>query len=189
MRKVKLQVQISLDGFVAGPNSELDWLTFQWTDDINKYVAEITEPVDTIVLGRKLAEGFIPHWAGVAADPAGPEFSAGQKFTETKKIVFSRTLDQSEAAAKDWKNTIIVKEDLVDFISRLKKESGKDIIAYGGANFVSGLITENLIDEYHLLVNPAAISNGLPIFKDRKNLKFVKAQAFDCGIVAMVYVK
>ena len=73
MRKLKLQVQMSIDGFIAGPNGEMDWMNVNWGDDINNYVANITEPIDTIVLGRKLAEGFIPYWAGVAANPDNPE--------------------------------------------------------------------------------------------------------------------
>ena len=69
MRKLKLQVQMSVDGFVAGPNGELDWMVFDWDDELKNYVTEITEPVDTILLGRKMAGGFISHWASVAADP------------------------------------------------------------------------------------------------------------------------
>ena len=84
MRKLKLQVQISVDGFIAGPNGEMDWMEWNWDEELKKYIGEITEPVDTIVLGRKLAEGFIPYWAGVAANPDDPENSAGKKFTDTK---------------------------------------------------------------------------------------------------------
>lgn len=62
MRKLKLQVQITVDGFISGPNGEMDWMCFSWTDDIMNCVREINESVDTIILGRKLAEGFIPHW-------------------------------------------------------------------------------------------------------------------------------
>ncbi len=63
MRKLKLQVQMSVDGFISGLNNEMDWMTFNWSDDIKKYVDEITKPVDTILLGKNLAMGFIPHWA------------------------------------------------------------------------------------------------------------------------------
>jgi dihydrofolate reductase len=62
MRKLKIQVQVSIDGYIAGPNHEMDWMQFPWTDDINSYVSEITAPVDLILLGKNLAEGFIPHW-------------------------------------------------------------------------------------------------------------------------------
>lgn len=149
MRKLKLQVQRSLDGFIAGPNGEMDWMTFAWDDALKEYVKKLTEPVDCILLGRKLAEGFIPHWAGVAANPNDPEFAAGQKFTNTPKVVFTKTLEQSP-----WDNTELATGDLADEVTQLKKQDGNDIIVYGGADFVSSLIKEGLIDEYHLFVNP-----------------------------------
>ena len=95
MRKLTLQVQLSLDGLIAGPTGEMDWMTFHWDDALKEYVQELTEPVDCIILGRKLAEGFIPHWAGVAANPDDPEVAAGKKFTDTPKVVFTKTLEQS----------------------------------------------------------------------------------------------
>lgn len=185
MRTLKLQVQMTVDGYVAGPNGEMDWMNFNWDDELKDYVTALTEPVDCIVLGRKLAEGFIPHWAGVASDPNNPEFTAGQKFTDTHKVVFSKTLEQSV-----WDNTTLAKGDLPEEITRLKKQTGQDIIAYGGATFVSALIKESLIDEFHLFINPAAIGNGMPIFKalDRtQGLNLVKSRAFDCGIVVLHY--
>ena len=81
MRKLKLQVQMTIDGYIAGPNGELDFMVWNWDDELKRYVDTITEPVDCIVLGRKLAEGFIPYWATVAANPNDPEFAAGKKFT------------------------------------------------------------------------------------------------------------
>ena len=185
MRKLKLQVQMTVDGYIAGPNGEMDWMTLPWSEDINQYVSEITDPVDTIVLGRKLAQGFIPYWTTVAANPDDPEFSSGKKFTDTHKVVFTHTLVKSE-----WSNTVLAKGNLVDEITRLKKQDGKDIIAYGGAIFVSALIQHRLIDEFHLFINPTAIGNGMTIFDrlDRKqNLKFVKSSSFDCGIVVLNY--
>jgi dihydrofolate reductase len=185
MRKLKLQVQMTVDGFVARPNGELDWVASPWTEDIDRYVDEITDPVDSIVLGRKLAEGFIPYWADVAANPDHPEYSAGQKFTNTPKVVFTKTLGESA-----WDNTVLAKGDLVDEINRLKKQGGKDIIAYGGATFVSALIQNGLIDEYHLFINPAVIGNGMTIFKgieSQQYLRFVKSRSFDCGIVVLHY--
>ena len=186
MRKLKLQVQMTVDGYIAGPNGEMDWLVWNWDDALKHYVDAITAPVDCIVLGRRLATGFIPHWAAVAANPNDPENAAGRKFTDTRKVVFTRTLEKSE-----WPNTVLAQGDLADEIARLKAQDGSDIIAYGGATFVSALIKEGLIDEYHLFVNPAAIGNGLPIFGELDSklaLKLVNATAFDCGIVVLQYV-
>ena len=185
MRKLKLQVQMTVDGYIAGSNSEMDWMTFNWDNELKQYVTDITEPVDCIVLGRNLAQGFIPHWAGVAADPEHEEFTAGQKFTDTYKVVFTKTLDKSE-----WDNTVLPKGDLVDEISNLKNQDGKDIIVYGGATFVSTLIKHGLIDEFHLFINPAAIGSGMAIFKEldhNQNLTLVKSTSFDCGIVVLHY--
>src|SRR6186997_529301 len=99
MRKLKLQVQTTLDGYISGANGETDWMIFNWSDDIKKYVDDITRPIDLILLGRNLATGFIPHWAAVAQDNNNPEKEAGIKFTETPKIVFSKSLKKSE-----WEN-------------------------------------------------------------------------------------
>ncbi|MCL4267331.1 MAG: dihydrofolate reductase family protein [Anaerolineae bacterium] len=185
MRKLKLQVQMTVDGYIAGPNGEMDFMAWDWDDALKQYVEDITEPVDCIVLGRKLAEGFIPHWAGVAANPDHPEVAAGKKFTDTPKVVFTKTLDQSA-----WGNTVLAKGDLGDEITKLKNQDGNDIIAYGGATFVSSLIKHGLIDEYHLFINPAAIGNGMAIFKQldgKQNLTLVKSIPFDCGIVVLHY--
>jgi len=185
MRKLKLQVQMSIDGFIGGAEGQMDWLVMNWSDDIKKYVEDITEPVDTIILGRNLAEGFIPHWAAVAADTDHPENSAGRKYSETKKIVFSNSLKSSP-----WSNTSVARGDLKKEVLELKKMNGNDIIAYGGSRFVSALIKEKLIDELHLFVNPVVIGRGMPIFGDVNTKQFYKpvdVQSFDCGIVMIQY--
>lgn len=185
MRKLKLQVQMTVDGFIGGPNGEMNFGVWDWDDALKQYVTDLLDPVDCIVLGRRLAEGFIPHWAAVAADPAHPEQSAGRKFTDTPKIVFSTTLEKSL-----WENTTLATGDLVDEINALKAQPGQDIIAYGGAAFVASLVKHNLIDDYHFFVNPAALGKGLSIFSALEGmlaLTLVKATPFDCGIVVLHY--
>ena len=159
MRKLKLQVQISIDGYIAGPNGEMDWMVWDWDEELKNYVKEITEPVDCIVLGRKLAQGFIPYWA------SNPEQEGADKLNSTQKVVFTKTLENRTRRFR-VDNTILAKGDLVDEITNLKNQDGKDIIVYGGATFVSALIKEGLIDEYHLFINPTAIGNGMAIFKE-----------------------
>jgi dihydrofolate reductase len=186
MRKVKLQVQMSVDGFISGPNGEMDWMVWDWDNELKQYVEEITEPVDCIVLGRKLAQGFIPHWA------ANPELEGAVKINSTKKVVFTKTLDKSDPEVASWENTDLAKGDLAEEIIKLKKQDGKDIIAYGGAAFVSALIQHDLIDEYHLFVNPTAIGAGMSIFKELKsylNLTLVKSKSYQCGITVVYYEK
>jgi dihydrofolate reductase len=195
MRKLKLQVQMTIDGYIAGPAGEMDWMTLPWTEDINNYVDKITDPVDTILLGRKLAEGFIPYWASVAADKDNPESASGKKFTETRKVVFSKTLKVSDPEAREWNNTVLAEGNLIEEITRLKKVStglqgNDDLIAYGGASFVSALIKKGLIDEYHLFINPTAIGKGMTIFGEieRKiKLNLVDSVTFACGIVVLHY--
>ncbi len=185
MRKLKLQVQTTIDGYIAGPNGEMDFMEWNWDDELKKFVGQLTDPVDCIVLGRKLAEGFIPYWAEVAADPNHPEMEAGKKFTETQKLVFSKTLTESK-----WPNTRVSNADLATEIKQLKKQDGKDMIAYGGAAFVSALLADNLVDELNLLVNPTAIGSGLTIFKNEKgklDFTLVQSKAFACGIVLLQY--
>lgn len=179
MRKLKLQVQISVDGFIAGPNGEMDWMVWNWDQPLKNYVKEITTPVDCVVLGRKLAQGFIPYWA------SHPEEEGAGQINAFKKVVFTKTLEESE-----WDNTVLAKGDLVEEINQLKRQEGKDIIAYGGAGFVSSLVKHGLIDEFHLFVNPTVAGNGMAIFKEvqtAQQLKLVKAIPFECGIVVLNY--
>ncbi len=180
MRKLKLQMQVSIDGFVAGPNSEMDWMVWNWDTKCLEFVKELTAPVDCILLGRKLAEGFIPHWAAASAAPEADEFT--RKMSETPKIVFSKTLTSHE-----WANTRIENGDLAESVQALKAQEGGDIIAYGGADFVHSLISAGLIDELNLFVNPTAIGNGMAIFRERTNLKLIKAMPFECGITVLQY--
>lgn len=183
MRKLKLQMQVSVDGFVAGPNGELDWMLFDWDDVLIKYVTELTDSVDTILLGRKLAEGFIPYWKSVAGNVEDPQHNAGKIFTNLPKVIFTKTIQKSE-----WENTTLEKD--IDAIKNLKNQPGKDIIAYGGANFISSLIQNNLIDEYHLFVNPVILGHGLSIFKDieeKKKFKLAKSTPTGNGIIVLYY--
>jgi dihydrofolate reductase len=185
LRKLKLQVQMSVDGYIAGPNGEMDWLIWNWDDKLKEYVNELTESVDSILLGRKMTDGFISHWSDVMTKPDHPSYAFAKKMIETPKVVFTKTLNKSE-----WVNTDIATGDLTDEINKLKRQNGKDIIVYGGASFDSSLIKAGLIDEFHLFVNPAAIGNGMTIFKDLNEMQkftLVKSIVFDCGIVLLHY--
>lgn len=187
MRKLKLQVQITIDGFVAGPNHEMNWMQLPWTDDLIAYVRAFTAPIDTILLGKNLAEGFIPYWEQVMKNPESPDYEGGVKFTTTPKIVFSTTLQSSK-----WDNTKVINANFEKEIIDLKQQKGGDIVAYGGAQFVSSLIKNNLIDEYDLHINPTAIGKGLPVFNQiTQNLQLVlkECRKFDCGIALLKYIK
>jgi dihydrofolate reductase len=185
MRKLKLHVAMSIDGCIAGPNNEMDWIDFTWNDKLREYEDRLHEPVDTILLGRKMTNEFISYWSNVMNKPEDAEYSFAKKMMETPKIVFTKTLNKSE-----WPNTKIATGDLKDEITKLKSQDGGDIIVYGGASFDSSLIKENLIDEFYLFINPVAIGNGKTIFKDLKEIRkfnLIESIAFDSGTVLLHY--
>jgi dihydrofolate reductase len=179
MRTFKLQVQTSIDGYMSGPDGAMDWMEMGWTDDIGAYITALTEPVDLLVLGRKLAEGFIPHWSSLPPDTPGAD-----KMVNTHKVVITDSITESP-----WDNTDVAGGDLVETINALKSAPGGDMIAYGGGTLVSSLIAHGLLDELHLFVNPTAIGTGMPVFSPdaRQQLRLVKATPFDCGIIALHY--
>jgi len=101
--------------------------------------------------------------------------------------VVSRTLTTETEIPGGWQNVSILKENLEDDITNLKSQNSGDIIVYGGATLVSSLINANLIDEYHLIINPVALGQGLSIFKKLTNLKMVNSIPFECGIIVNHY--
>jgi dihydrofolate reductase len=164
---------------MGGPQGEMDWLTGAWTEDVGDYIRDVMAGVDTMVLGRKLAEGFIPHWL---AQPEDEPQDAIDFMNETPKVVFSRTLDVSP-----WENTVVA-SDVVQTITDLKSQPGGDLIVYGGATVMSSLVRAELVDELHMLVNPTAIGAGLALFgsgTERLRFNRVKATPFECGITAI----
>ena len=187
MRKLKLQVHMSIDGYITGPNNEQDWMVFFGDEKLKEYEFRLLESVETILLGRKMTNEFITYWTEVLNKPSDSWYAFAKKLIETPKIVFTKTLTKSE-----WPNTEIATGDLKEEITKLKsqEDSGGDIIVYGGASFDSSLIKENLIDEYYLFINPVAIGNGKTIFKDLKEIRkftLVESIAFDSGIVLIHY--
>ncbi len=186
MRKLKLHVAMSIDGCIAGPNNEMDWMNLNWDEKFREYEDKLHQPVDTILLGRKMTNEFITTWSDFAKKPDDSWYPFAKKMMETPKIVFTKTLNKSE-----WPNTEIATGDLKEEIKKLKsREGGGDIIVYGGASFDSSLIKENLIDEYYLFINPVAIGNGKTIFKDLKEIRklsLVESITFDSGTVLLHY--
>jgi dihydrofolate reductase len=119
------------------------------------------------------------------ANPQDPSYSLGKIMIDTPKVVFTKTLTESE-----WANTTLATGEIINEVDKLKRQDGKDIIVYGGAGFVSSLIKEGLIDEYHIFLNPAAIGNGRPIFKELGRIQqfsLIKCISSESGIVVLVY--
>ena len=183
MRKVKLSMQMTINGYVSGPNGENDWMTWNPDDEYMEFLNSNFDSSGTILLGRKQADGFIKHWENALnKNPATP---FAKKIVDIPKVVFTKTLDKST-----WNNTTLAKGDLAEEITNLKKQNGKDILVIGGAGFVSSLIKEGLIDEYHLFVNPTAIGNGMTIFKslDRtQKFSVIQSRFYSCGITVLSY--
>jgi dihydrofolate reductase len=185
MRKLKLHVGMSIDGCIAGPNNEMDWIDFTWDEKFREYEDRLHEPVDTILLGRKMTDDFITTWSNFVKKPDDPWYPFAKKMIETPKIVFTKSLTKSE-----WPNTEIATGDLKEEITKLKSQEGGDIIVYGGASFDSSLIRENLIDEYYLFINPVVIGNGKTIFGDLKEIRklsLIESITFDSGTVLLHY--
>jgi len=186
MRKLKLQVQMTIDGFVAGPNGELDWMWIPGEPDESLFrkVIELADSCDTILLGRKMTREFIDHWENVVDNlPDSPEQPLAQLMVNMRKVIFSRT----ETAIKG-RNLEVENGDLAAAVQALKKEPGKDIMVYGGANFASSLISLNLIDEYFIFSNPVAIGKGLSIFKEKKLLKLDSSTTYKNGKILNKYL-
>jgi dihydrofolate reductase len=194
MRKIIAALQVSVDGFIEGPNGELDWAMAEdeetWRD-----VFETLTHVDTFILGRKMYPGYEQYWLAVLANPDGilpfsgrvaskNEIAYAHLADKTPHIVLSRTLDQVA-----WKTTRIVRD--VEEIWNLKQQQGKDIHAVGGATLISSLMNLGLIDEVRLLVNPLILGGGKALFKDVKDrhpLKLVEAKPLNSGKVSLTYV-
>jgi dihydrofolate reductase len=187
MRRLKLQMQVTLDGFNStGPNDEQQWVTWD-LDGIKQYVVDLLDTSDTILIGRKLAEGYIPYWDDVVTKPDDPMYDFATRIVGSKKVVFTKTLDKSV-----WVNTELAKGDLSDEVKKLKNQEGKDLIVYGGSSFVSSLIKHGLIDEFHFFVNPIAIGKGMSAFAQLENwqqLKLVKSMTCDSGLIILHYTK
>lgn len=171
MKKVKLQMQMTINGFVGGLDGKNDWMTWNPDDEFISFLSSLIDSSDTLLLGRKTAEAIIPFWENTAEkNPAHP---FAKKIVTIPKVVFTKTLDKSP-----WNNSTLAKGNLAEEIAALKKQNGKDILVFGGADFVSSLIKGGLIDEYHLIINPTAMGNGMTIFNSLDGIqKFTPTQS------------
>ena len=181
MRKIIASEMVTLDGYFAGPNGEIDW--FVYNKEIEKYGIELARTVDTILFGRVTYEMMANYWPSATA--AANDQIVIDQMNNSPKIVFSKTLRKAE-----WRNTRVINEVNAEEISEMKKKPGKDLVIYGSGSVVSAFANLGLIDEYHLFVNPTALGKGKPLFKDlndRQRLKLLKTRAFSNGVVLLHY--
>ncbi|MGI8656841.1 MAG: dihydrofolate reductase family protein [Pyrinomonadaceae bacterium] len=168
MRKVKLFIADSLDGFIARPDGSVDWLFM----DADYGMTAFHKSIDTILFGRKtydvaLGLGGAPSYKGI------------------KNCVFSRTLKNSAD-----KNFEFVSGDIRSFIESLKQSKGKDIWLMGGGELIESFMNERLIDEFILTVHPIILGEGLPLFRGshrQTDLKLLDCKTYDSGIVQVSY--
>jgi dihydrofolate reductase len=189
MRKVIVSIFLTLDGSFEGPNKELDWHV--WDDEMEKYMSDLLNNVDTILLGRVAYQLLAEYWpiaipkTTMPRNPGEEHPFIIEKMNILPKIILSKTLDKVE-----WKNSMLIKENVKEEILRLKHQPGKDLVLFGGANIASALLRLGLIDEYRIILNPVILSNGNPFFKDirdKLSLKLLGTKTFDCGNVLLYY--
>jgi dihydrofolate reductase len=175
-------MQVTLDGFVAGPSGQLDWMTRDMDPEIIALINELTDTSSTMLLGRGMTPGFVTYWEAILAKPDDPQYTFARKMVDMEKVVFSRTLHQMEG-----QNVRVHHGDAAAEVEAIKRQPGKDVVVYGGARFVASLIDSNLIDEFNFFYNPVAISDGLRIFSNTTKLNHVGSMAYPSGIVVSTY--
>ena len=180
MRKLVLSMRVSLDGLVARPARLRDGSWGLPPDDpaLKQRKLGWMQDVDLHLMGRNTYEEMAGFWP-TSDDPyAAP-------MNEIPKLVFSATLERA-----DWADTRIVRGGLADEIAALKREPGKDMLAWGGAAFAQSLSRLGLVDEYRLILEPVALGEGLPLFKDLTaplRLELVEAQTYATGAALHIY--
>jgi len=189
MRKLVLQMQISVDGRVASDEGE-PWQVWgwgnewPWDESLKRDFNATLATVGCILLSRPMVEqGYLDHWMRMAkvleADPYG---GFARRIGEVEKVVLSDTLTASR-----WKRTTIARGPLAEAVGALKRAAAGDIICFGGVGFAKSLVAAGLVDEYQLYVNPTAVGSGESIFRTTTPLRLLGSTPYDCGIVVSRY--
>lgn len=187
MRKLIFFMHTSLDGFVAGPNGEMDWIKVD--EEIFDFVGTMTDKADTALYGRvtyEMMEGYWPT-AGEQPDASKHDKEHSKWYNKVPKVVLSGTMQET-----GLKNTLVISKQLPENINELKQQAGKNILIFGSPGASQSLLNEGLIDEFWLFVNPIILGQGMPLFKDitgTTELKLVESKTFKCGVIALHYAK
>ena len=177
----------SLDGFVAGPNGEMDWIHVD--EEIFDFGEKKIYHTDTALYGRKTFEMMEGYWPTAADQPNATrhDINHSKWYKKVAKIVLSRTMKK-----EDLPNATIVNDNLSEVINSIKKESGSDIIIFGSPSASHSLMEENLIDEFWLFVNPILVGEGIPMFDGnypQQKLTLKESHVFSSGVICLHYVK
>lgn len=186
MRKIISFMHISLDGFVAGPNGEMNWITVN--EEIFDHVGKRIGESDTALYGRVTYEMMQNYWptAGNEPDASKHDIEHSKWYKNAHKIVLSRTLKDANLA-----NTTIISDNLSDRLNEIKQQADSEILLFGSPTATHSLIQQNLIDGYWLFVNPVILGQGIPLFtdiKDKIKLKLLNTRQFTSGVTALDYI-
>jgi dihydrofolate reductase len=187
MRNIIVSMRVTLDGLIAGPQGEMEWMEEFFDEALATYESELQKTVDTTLFGRVTYQGFESYWPKVALDPASPKglVAYANHLNAMCKLVFSKTLSRVE-----WNNATLVREIVPEDITQMKQEPGRDMLIHGSASIVRTLTNLGLIDRYQLLVYPVVLGSGKPLWsdiKDRVPLKLVETQTHPSGVVLLSY--
>jgi dihydrofolate reductase len=192
MRKVISFMHISLDGFVAGPNGEMDWIKVD--EEIFDYGHKRISEGDTALYGRVTYQMMEGYWPTAADKPNASrhDIEHSKWYSQIHKVVLSKTMKGMglPAGQAGFPNTTIISDNLSDGIHKIKNTSGKDILLFGSPRATHSLIQQNLIDGYWLFVNPIILGQGVPLFKDIKaktKLKLLTTRQFTSGVTELNY--
>ena len=185
MRKIISFMHISLDGFVAGPNGEMDWIKVD--EEIFDYVGKRISEGDMALYGRVTYQMMEAYWPTAADKPAATrhDIEHAKWYSKVHKVVLSKTMKEEGLT-----NTTIISNNLSDSITEIKQQPGADILLFGSPTATHTLIQVNLIDGYWLFVNPIILGRGIPLFagvKDKTKLNLLSTRQFTCGVTELNY--
>jgi dihydrofolate reductase len=179
-------MHISLDGFIAGPNGEMDWIKVD--EDLFDYVGNRISEGDTALYGRVTYQMMENYWPNAGNNPNATrhEIEHSKWYNKVRKIVLSRTMKDSSLI-----NTQIINTNLSERIQEIKQEEGNDILLFGSPTATHSLAQLNLIDGYWLFVNPIILGQGIPLFidiKEKTKLKLMNTHQFSSGVIELNYL-
>src|SRR5437588_12258524 len=183
MRQIVLMTSVSLDGYIAGPNGELDWHLVD--DEVHRHFNDVLRAMSVFLFGRVMYEQMAEFWPTADSDPAStpPMVEYAGIFREMPKIVVSKNLERA-----DW-NATVVRDVVPEEIRKLKEQPGGDMVV-GGADLAAEFLRHDLIDEYRLYVHPVVIGRGKPLFPPgaaKVVLGLAETRTFGHGVVLLRY--